>query len=78
MLLAWFPHPVVLEHLGHTLVLQECHPINRAADSAAAWSGAYFPFVGEAVEDGNDFCQLRDFVSHVKMIEEVAPVIYLM
>lgn len=26
MLLAWFSHPVVLEHLGHTLPLQECPP----------------------------------------------------
>lgn len=26
MLLAWFSHPVVLEHLGHTLLLQECPP----------------------------------------------------
>lgn len=31
MLLAWPPrppHPVVLEHLGHILLLQECHPMN--------------------------------------------------
>ncbi len=48
MLLAWFFHPVVLEHLGHTLLLQECHLINRAADGGASQSWrcqkVYFSF----------------------------------
>ena len=40
MLLAWFSHPVKLEHLGHTLLQQECHPINRAAEGSAVWGTA--------------------------------------
>lgn len=40
MLLVWLSHPVMLEHLGHTLLLQECHPINRAAEGASGGSCA--------------------------------------
>lgn len=42
MSLAWFSHPVVLQHLGHTLLLREGFPINRAADRAC-WLELWAP-----------------------------------
>lgn len=60
------PYPVVLEHLGHTLLLQECHPMNGAADGAASCGrtekqqceAALLKAVWECGAEGASFCTM--------------------